>query len=324
MSSSIIIATSIVLGLGLFLLVINLIIVTKDREKDSIREQYKDIIKRLEASYKAELDRKVQLEMKEIDERTSKYSESCRKRVSAERSAAEVMIEQAKKDAETKAKSYEEICSQRIEEAKSKMQEQIDESVSQLTREISIYEEQRDLALSEMENIEKQKLAVIEKFRADEEIRAQRDFYHITIEDSIKSDVEKLKKLGSTLSRPAPLYKFIYEVYYKAKLEELFSRVLGENKSNGGIYKITNINNEKCYIGKTTNFLTRWRTHSKRGLKAEEASMNQLYQFMWEEGIENFSFEIVEVCDKDKQTEREKYWTEFYKSSYYGYNMKVG
>jgi len=44
-------------------------------------------------------------------------------------------------------------------------------------------------------------------------------------------------------SKPEIIYKLMYEVYYKSRLEEMFKRVLGENKDKGGIYKITNVNN---------------------------------------------------------------------------------
>lgn len=98
------------------------------------------------------------------------------------------------------------------------------------------------------------------------------------------------------------LCKIAYEVYIKAKTEELFKRVLGENKDNGGIYKITNINNGKAYVGKTVKFLDRWRTHAKRGCGLEPIS-GQIYDAMFEEGIENFTWEILEICPKEKQTE---------------------
>lgn len=45
---------------------------------------------------------------------------------------------------------------------------------------------------------------------------------------------------------------------------------------------------------------------------------------MMEEGLENFTFEKIEVCDKEKQVEREKYWIEFYHGDSYGYNQKIG
>ena len=103
----------------------------------------------------------------------------------------------------------------------------------------------------------------------------------------------------------------------------MFKRVLGDKKESGGIYKITNINNNKVYIGKTTNFISRWRTHAKRGCGLERIS-GQLYDAMFEDGLENYMWEIVEVCQKEEQTQKEKDWIRFYKSNEYGYNQKVG
>lgn len=94
-------------------------------------------------------------------------------------------------------------------------------------------------------------------------------------------------------------------------------------KGEGGIYKITNIYNEKAYIGRTTNFLNRFRNHAKRGCGLEKVS-GQFYEAMFEQGLESFSFEVIEVCDKEEQIEKEKYWIEFYHSDQYGYNARVG
>jgi hypothetical protein len=49
--------------------------------------------------------------------------------------------------------------------------------------------------------------------------------------------------LALNFSKPNVIYKLLYEVYYKAKIEELFKRVLGDKATKGGIYKITNISN---------------------------------------------------------------------------------
>lgn len=45
---------------------------------------------------------------------------------------------------------------------------------------------------------------------------------------------------------------------------------------------------------------------------------------MFATGVENFSFEIVEKCDRAKLNEREVYWIDFYKAQEYGYNMSRG
>ena len=182
----------------------------------------------------------------------------------------------------------------------------------------------RKAALTEeIKAFEARQAAIIAQFKKDEETRKQRDFYHISIDSMSVNDIAKLKSMAPSFSRPEIFYKLLYETYYKALMEELFKRVLGDNKDKGGIYKITNINDEKVYIGKTTKFIDRWRTHAKRGCNIERIA-GQIYDALFKEGLENFTWEIVEVCPKEEQTEKEKYWIEFYHSDQYGYNMKKG
>ena len=181
------------------------------------------------------------------------------------------------------------------------------------------YQEGIQKAKTELDNqikeYEARQNTIIEQFKRAEEMKVQRNYYRIQVSDADKHDIQKLKMLAQEFG--------IYEVYYKAKLEELFKRILAENKDKGGIYKITNINNEKVYIGRCVKFLDRWRTHSKRGCNIDRIS-GQLYDAMWEEGLDSFTWEIVEVCTKEEQAAKEKYWVEFYNAQTYGYNAKGG
>ena len=43
---------------------------------------------------------------------------------------------------------------------------------------------------------------------------------------------------------------------------------------------------------------------------------------MLEIGVENFTFEIVEECDKSKLNEREDYWQEYFHAKDFGYSIK--
>lgn len=89
-----------------------------------------------------------------------------------------------------------------------------------------------------------------------------------------------------------------------------------------GIYKITNIDNQMCYVGQAANIADRWKTHIKRGLGAEPPINNKLYPAMKQFGVENFTFEIVEECDRGKLNEREDYWQEVFKAKEFGYSIK--
>ena len=90
------------------------------------------------------------------------------------------------------------------------------------------------------------------------------------------------------------------------------------------IYKITNLINNKCYIGKTLNTIQeRWREHCSDYKKRDEEK-RPLYSAMNKYGIENFKIEEIEQCNEDIVNDREKYWIEYYSSFKKGYNATLG
>ena len=83
-----------------------------------------------------------------------------------------------------------------------------------------------------------------------------------------------------------------------------------------GIYKITNLFNNKCYIGQSVHIERRWIEHCKPGAHSQIA--NAIKKF----GKENFTFEIIEECEQEKLNDRELYWINFYNSIIpNGYNV---
>lgn len=93
-----------------------------------------------------------------------------------------------------------------------------------------------------------------------------------------------------------------------------------------GIYKITNLITNKCYIGKTNNSERRWKDHQRLAFTEGHKEYNKtLYRSMRKYGIENFTFEIIEELeDYSISGEREKYWVAFYNSYHNGYNESEG
>ena len=85
------------------------------------------------------------------------------------------------------------------------------------------------------------------------------------------------------------------------------------------IYKITNLFNEKIYIGQTTRTLEERITQHKYGnLKIDLAIRNY--------GMKFFKVEIVEECNNlEELNEREKYWIEYFNCKVpNGYNFTDG
>lgn len=198
----------------------------------------------------------------------------------------------------------------------------------QITNDFKIFEievlNKKEFLQQEIQEYERQQLEIINRFKKDAETRQRQEFFSVSISDSDKEDIKKLRIMAEELHKPTILYKLIYENYYKVPVTAMIKRVLGENCDKCGIYKITNKETQEIYIGKTTSFKTRWITHIKRGLRCEEGTMNKFYAALWEKCIENFTFEIVEICSKENYSEREKYWISFYKSDQWGYNTKTG
>lgn len=92
-----------------------------------------------------------------------------------------------------------------------------------------------------------------------------------------------------------------------------------------GIYKITNNINKKIYIGCSVNIERRWISHKSESILEKNPQYNySIHKAFRKYGIDNFSFEIIELTSKAKLFEREKYWIGYYDSYNNGYNETKG
>ena len=89
-----------------------------------------------------------------------------------------------------------------------------------------------------------------------------------------------------------------------------------------GIYKITNLINNHCYIGQSRNIEKRWNSH-KSALNSSDAKLKNypLYKAFSKYGLENFSFEVVEECPIEMLNDKERYWIIYYQPEY---NQTIG
>lgn len=92
----------------------------------------------------------------------------------------------------------------------------------------------------------------------------------------------------------------------------------------GYIYLITNLLNNKKYIGKTTQSIEkRWQEHIYDS-KRKKCEIRPLYRAIRKYGVENFSIKEIEKCDVDILSEREQYWIQYYNTFEEGYNATLG
>ena len=159
----------------------------------------------------------------------------------------------------------------------------------------------------------------IAKHKMEEESAAE--FYKLQLPQESLDDIEALRSIESLLHNSEAINKVIWKMYYEKPYTDLIGRV-GLTSTVCGIYKITNIENQMTYVGQAVNIADRWKQHIKRGVGADAPTQNKLYPAMKKFGPENFTFEIIEKCSRDKLNEREDYWQEFYKAKEFGYSIK--
>ena len=93
----------------------------------------------------------------------------------------------------------------------------------------------------------------------------------------------------------------------------------------GYIYCITNILNQKKYIGKTTKTVEqRFKEHCNDS-KRKRCEKRPLYNAMNKYGINNFIVETLKECDNDKLEKYEQYYIKKFNTyGHTGYNATKG
>lgn len=94
----------------------------------------------------------------------------------------------------------------------------------------------------------------------------------------------------------------------------------------GYIYELENVINHKKYVGQTKDPKMRWKHHKTDHLHGGTTELDKAFQ---EFGSDNFTFKIIEECNDDEMSERERYWiqklnTYIYDDGSNGYNMTRG
>lgn len=163
-------------------------------------------------------------------------------------------------------------------------------------------------------------LAPLKKYEMEQQ---ERLYYTIQVPDEYKDDINFLIiTVSQKVQHPDIINKLVWAEYVKPYLDQTFKRI--EIKDDCGIYKLTNIDSGKCYIGKSTNVKKRITDHFKSSIGIKTIADQAVHHEIWKTGFWNWTIEIITYCDKDKLNELEKYYINFFKSNTFGFNITKG
>lgn len=188
------------------------------------------------------------------------------------------------------------------------------------------YIKEQENLMAETDNIKKDldilrntQAAAQEALLKEKQIKEQLDFYCLHISPEEQDDILTLERVKTKLHQPRILCMLIWSTYFQKQMTSLCNNIIGINKISG-IYKITNQKTNECYIGQAVDIATRWKNHAKYGLGIDTPQNNKLYKAMQEDGLWNFSWELLEKCPKEQLDEKEQFYINLYQSKEYGYN----
>lgn len=278
----------------------------------SISSEYEQRKKDLEQQFNYK-KQDIELQISKLDDKLKQEEQKYNKRLDEIREATIQYVDEESKKKALSLTEIEQYYSQQEYELKLNFESFKDNIAAQ-----------QKMLQSKLKQEEDKYNEVIEQFKRQEKIKQDKDFYRIVLKQSELEDVRKLKAIAAELHDPSILYKLIYKTYYERPFNEMVGRVVTE-RGDTGIYKITNLENGRVYIGQTRQaFKERWRTHVKRGLRAEPTTNNKLYAAMWEDGIENFTFEVLAECTAAELNQKEKDFIKLYHGDTWGYNSNSG
>ena len=203
-----------------------------------------------------------------------------------------------------------------LETAYSEAEEDFDTRVNNLKANI-----QREQA--ELDKLKATRAAAHEAMLREQEVKDNKDAYRLVPSASDLADSRRLEIVKRELNKPRILCMLIWQTYWQPLAKKQFPLIL-QDKTKCGIYKITNLITDECYVGQSVDVYKRWNDHCKCGLGIDTPPGNKLYKAIQEYGLDNFTFELLTECKQAELNEKEKYFIELYQADTFGYNSTGG
>ena len=178
-------------------------------------------------------------------------------------------------------------------------------------------------AAADLQVLKDTRKAAFEALLKQQEVKENKDNYRLKPSQQDLEDIGTLEHIKHSLHKPRILSMLMWQTFWQPLAKKQFPIIL-QDKTKIGIYKITNIITDQCYIGQSLNIYKRWCDHCKAGLGIDTPVGNKLYQSIQKTGLQNFTFELLCQCPKEELDQKEKYFIELYQSDLYGFNGTKG
>lgn len=178
------------------------------------------------------------------------------------------------------------------------------------------------LLQSELNDFKTRQDSINEAILREKELKEKEDFYSIQVTKNDEEDIKILQSMDLKLHNRDVIPKLVWELYIRRPCQEMIKRITGGRKISG-IYKITNKKTGEAYIGKTTDISTRWQNHCKTAIGLEAAARATLHNRLAQDGLWNYTWEIIEEVDKENLSSREAFYIDLYGTKQQ-LNMKDG
>ena len=307
--------------IALLLLVSIAFIITIIRYKTLEDEQYDKV----EGKVKEKLEEYREVSHKVIEavteeDRARKELDKHKQELESVMTTIDKMIEDGKKIAQREVDEQIDLYKQQQTQAANYQHQQYVIEIQRQQEEIA---KQTDILRAQLYDFEAKRNAIVEAQKRELELQNERDFHSIVLSKNAVEDIEYLENVLDKLHNREFLAKLIWEAYLQKPTKEMLNRIIGSEKVCG-IYRITNVKNNMCYIGQGVDVANRLTQHVKGSLGIQSIADQKVHHVMADEGIENWTFELLESCPKEKLSELEKYWIAYYKSNEFGYNVTKG
>ena len=271
---------------------------------------------------------------KNLDNAQKKYSKIISDYQEATSESQEQLDELFKKQKEKRQKELDEYFNtqweqnqEQLELKKAAAEKSNEEYINDMRAATQVLKEQNDAIqknTQEMIDYARNKFeAILEPLKQYEKDKLEKLFYTIQIPEEYREDIDfLLTTVNQKVRHPDIISKLVWSEYVRPYILDTFKRVGIEAKP--GIYKITNINTGKPYIGKSTDIKKRLADHFKSAVGIQSIADQAIHHAILNEGIWNWSIEYIIYCDKDKLNELEKYYIDFFKTQEFGYNKSSG